>query len=187
MAANDVTAERTPNPIAHARAIRLIRIAVLFIAGVAIAFTAPMHEQLGFNTLITAFTLGAVGVSLFIEWFAIRPQSGSPVTLLLAVVALIAAVILPFTGSIIGFAVTVASWALASALLEFVGATTRERRDATLLGVLGILLSILILLVREDQVAILGFFGAYAFIAAVFLGISAFDSPQPRSPVESTR
>lgn len=187
MAAEVPTAERTPNPIVASRAIRLIRVIVLFVAGVAIAFTAPMHEQLGFNTGITALAIGAVGVSLLIEWFSAGGGSRSQITLLLAAVAVIAAVTLPFTGSIIGFAVTIAAWALASALLEFVGATTRSRRDATLLGALGILLAILVLLVRDDQVAILGFFGAYAFIAAVFLGISAFDSPHTRSPVESTR
>lgn len=177
MAAEDSTASRPANAL-PARPIRLIRVGVLFVAGVVIAFSATMHEQLGFDTAVAAVAIGAVGVAHLIEWFSLRASGGNPVPLLLGVAAVIAAVVLPMTTSVLGFAVAVAAWALVSALLEFLGMTTRPgtRQDATLLGALGLLLALLVLLVREDQVAILGFFGAYAIFAGVFLGISAFDS-----------
>lgn len=177
MAAEDSTASRPVNAL-PARPIRLIRVGVLFVAGVVIAFSATMHEQLGFDTAVAAVAIGAVGVAHLIEWFSLRATGGNPVPLLLGVTAVIAAIVLPLSASVLGFAVTVAAWALVSALLEFLGMTTRPgtRQDATLLGALGLLLALLVLLVREDQVAILGFFGAYAIFAGVFLGISAFDS-----------
>ena len=37
-------------------------------------------------------------------------------------------------------------------------------------------LALLILLFRDDLIAVIGFFGAYAIVRAVFLGISAFDT-----------
>lgn len=177
MAAEVSTASR-PIDALPSRTVRLIRVGVLFIAGIVIAFSATMHEQLGFDIIVTAVAIGAVGVAHLIEWFSLRTAGGNPVPLLLGAAALIAAIALPFTGSAIGFAVVVAAWALVSALLEFLGMTIRPgtRQDAVLLGALGVLLSLFVLLVREDQVAILGFFGAYAIFAAVFLGISAFDT-----------
>lgn len=177
MAAESSTASRPTNPL-PSRSVRLIRVGVLVVAGIVIAFSATMHEQLGFDTAVTAAAIGAVGVAHGVEWFSLRGSGGSPVAALLALAAVIAAVVLPMTSSVIAFAVVVAAWALVSALLEFLGMVTRPgtRQDAALLGALGVLLALLVLLVREDQVAILGFFGAYAIFAGVFLGISAFDA-----------
>lgn len=160
------------------RSVRLVRVAVLLVAGMAIAFSAVVHEDLGFDLAVTAASLGAIGVSHLIEWVARRRVSPSALPLLLAIAGIAAAVVVVFTGSAIGFAVTVAGWALISALLEFIGAAVRpgSRSDATLLGSLGVLLAILTLLVREDPIAVLGFFGAYAVMSGVFLGIAAFDS-----------
>lgn len=184
MAAEDTTASRPVNAL-PSRPVRLIRVGVLFIAGIVIAFSATMHEQLGFDTAVAAGALGALGIAHLIEWVSLRAVGGNPVPLLLGIAAVIAAVVVPLTGSVIGFAVVIAAWALVSALLEFLGMTMRPgtRQDATLLGALGVLLALLVLLVREDQVAILGFFGAYAVVAAVFLGISAFDSARGSSDV----
>lgn len=180
MAAESATASRPTNPL-PSRSVRLIRVAVLVVAGIVIAFSATMHEQLGFDTAVAAVAIGAVGIAHGVEWVSLRASGGSPVALLLGIAAVISAVVLPLTSSVIGFAVVVAAWALVSALLEFLGMVTRPgtRQDAALLGALGVLLALLVLLVREDQVAILGFFGAYAIFAGVFLGISAFDAARP--------
>ncbi|MFT4233290.1 MAG: hypothetical protein QM606_11020 [Leucobacter sp.] len=152
--------------------------AVLLAAGVAIAFTASLHERFGFDRGMATAALGGIGIAHLVEWTARRSGSRSPIPLLLGVVAIGAAVSLPFAGSIIAFAVVIAGWALVGALLELIGSVVRpgSRQDATLLGAAGILLAILVLLVREDVVAVLGFFGAYAILAGVFLGISAFDT-----------
>ncbi|WP_206427569.1 hypothetical protein [Leucobacter chromiireducens] len=164
--------------IVPSRAIRLLRVAVLLIAGLVIAFSATLHEQLGFDLGVATAALGAIGIAHLIEWFSLRPPARTVVPLLLGVIAVIAAVLLPFSSAPIAFAVVVAAWALASALLEFIGAAVRpgSRQDATLLGGAGVLLALLVLLFRDDQVAILGFFGAYALLTGVFLGISAFDT-----------
>lgn len=171
---SSVSASQTPLP---SRSVRLVRVGVLAIIAIVIAFSAPLHEQLGFDVLVAIIAVAAVGVAHLVEWVSLRASGGNPVALLLGVIALAAAVALALVSTVIGFAIVIAAWALASALLEFLGAATRPgtRQDATLLGALGVLLALLVLFFREDQVAILGFFGAYAIIAAVFLGISAFD------------
>ena len=37
-------------------------------------------------------------------------------------------------------------------------------------------LALLVLVFRDDLIAVIGFFGAYAIVRGVFLGISAFDT-----------
>lgn len=203
MTAAGSDAVRSVDPVSRSvRTARLVRVGVLLIAGLAITFTATMHERLGFDVAVVGFALAALGVAHFGEWVVCRAPVRTPVTLLLAVVGVGAAVGLALTSTTVGFALVVAAWALASALLEFIGAATRpgSRQDAALVGSLGMLLAILALLVRDDQVAILGFFGGYAVIAGVFLGISAFDvkrgapgarrdgalpQPNPQNPVQS--
>lgn len=155
---------------------------MLLTAGMAITFSATLHEQLGFDLTIVAGSLAAIGVAHLVEAGAVsRPVRGIPA--LLAAVAIVAAILVPFSDSPIKFAVVVAAWSLTSALLEFIGGTIRpgSRSDTVLLGATGILLALLVLLTREDQVAILGFFGAYAIVAGVFLGISAFDTKRAAS------
>lgn len=163
---------------------KLIRVAVLMLAGFAIAFSAPMHEQLGFDTAIAAIAIAAIGVAHLVEWFTLRATGGNPVPLLLGVVSIAAAIGIVFSGSVIAFAMLVAGWALVCALLEFVGSTVRpgSRQDAIFLGAIGMLLALLVVLVREDGVAVIGFLGAYAVLAGVFLGISAFDTRRPHAP-----
>lgn len=177
-AAVSSAAESTTPNAAVSRSVRLVRVIVLLLSGMAIAFSATMHEQLGFDLGITSAALGAIAVAHLIEWFARRSTSRSSLPLLLGVVAVAAAVAIPLSSSAIGFAVLIAAWSLVSALLEFIGAAVQpgSRQDSTLLGGAGVLLALLALLVREDPVAVLGFFGAYAVIAGVFLGISAFDT-----------
>lgn len=173
------SAERLTDPAASpSRGIRLLRVTVLMLAGLTIAFTATSHENLGFDLTVAAVSLGAIGVTQLIEWVATRGSARSAVTLLLGVIGVVAAILLPVTHSLIGFAVVIAAWAVVSALLEFTRAviTPGDRQDGVLLGALGMILALLVLLVREDQVAILGFFGGYTVIAGVFLGISAFDA-----------
>ncbi|WP_053383113.1 hypothetical protein [Leucobacter celer] len=179
MAAAVTSTEPSTTPEAPvSRPVRLVRVGALLIAAIAITFTATLHEQLGFDRSIAAAALAAIGIAHLVEWVARRSASPSPVPLLLAISAIFAAIALPFAGTPIVFACVLAAWALVSALLELLGSAVRpgSRSDATLLGAAGILLAILTLLVREDPVAVLGFFGAYTIIAGVFLGISAFDT-----------
>lgn len=170
-----VTTSQTPLP---SRPVHLVRAGVLALTGIVIAFSATLHEQLSFDVAIATAAITAIGVAHTVEWFSLRTSGRNPIPLLLGIIALAAAATLAFSGTTIGFAISIAAWALASALLEFIGAATRpgSRQDATLLGGLGVLLALLVLIVREDQVAILGFLGTYAIVAGVFLGISAFDS-----------
>lgn len=173
MTAAEGTAVQSVDPAP--RGARITRAAVLLIAGLVIAFTATLHEQFAFDRSVTAAALAAIGIVHLVEWLRVRPRTA--ITLLLTIVALAAACALPFAASELGYAVVVAVWALISGLLEFIGVTAgqRSRGDATLMGGIGILLAAVVLLAREDIVAILGFFGAYAVVGGVFLGISAFD------------
>ena len=184
MSAAVTTASPTTAPDAPAsRSVRLIRVAVLLIAGLAIAFSATMHEQLGFDVAVVTASLAAIGAAHLIEALSAGAAGRRAVPALLAIVAFVAAAALPFGDSTIAFAIAIAAWSLVSALLEFIGAAVRpgSRADAPLVGGVGLLLAIVVLLVREDQVAVLGFFGAYAVIAGVFLGISAFDTRRDAS------
>lgn len=171
--------DATPQPLdrgAAARSPKLARAAVMLVAGFTITFTATLHQQLGFDRVVAAVTLAMLALAHVYAWWARRSRGGEIVSLLLAVVSGGGAVAVLTVDSSAGFAVVIALWALLNGLLEFVGSVTGGRQDATILGGLGILLSISVLLVHRDPVAMIGFFGAYMLIAGVFLGIAAFDA-----------
>lgn len=157
---------------------RLLRSAVLIGTGLLITFSAAFHEQFGFDRAVVAAALAAIAVAHLIEGAQRRASGGAAVAFALGAVSLLAAALLMTVASQIAFAVVIAAWALASALLEFVGTTVLpgSRQDAPLIGGVGLLLALTVLLTRGDLVAVIGFFGAYAVIAGVFLGIAAFDT-----------
>ncbi|KIP51411.1 DUF308 domain-containing protein [Leucobacter komagatae] len=157
---------------------RVLRSAVLFIVGLVITFTATFHEQLGFDLSVVAAALGVIGVVHLVEAVFRRGRSGIPIATALGLLSLLAATLLVILGNELAFVVVIAAWALASALLEFLGSTILpgSRQDSTLVGAAGLLLALTVLLSRGDLVAVIGFFGAYAVIAGVFLGIAAFDT-----------
>lgn len=168
---------------------KLIRAAAALLVGLAITFTGTLHSSLGFNhgLAIVAFALFAAA-HLFAWWYA-RTRNKDVVSLILAIASIVAAIVLPMTHTAAGLAVVIAAWALMQGLLEFIGAATRQggRQDATILGALGMLLSVVTLLVFRDTVAIIGFFGAYALIVGVFLGIAAFDvRDKQQTPLANT-
>ena len=189
-AADAHTGEAVTPLLSISRTVSLIRVVVLWAAGLAITFTATMHEQLVFDQNVIAISLAGIGIAHLVQAFAVRGRTGFAISLLLGLVSLAAAVAVPVTassgssalsagslGAVVTLAVIVASWALVSGLFEFISAVTQPgtRSDAVLLGALGMLLALLTLVFRQDPVAVIGFFGAYAIAAGVFLGISAFD------------
>ena len=168
---------RSATPAAGSRAAALVRVAVLAAAGLGITFTATLHEQLAFDRVVVAITFAALAASHLYSWAVQRRAGRTPARVLLAAVALAAAIAMLVVATPVAFALVLAVWALVSGLLEFIGGAVggATKQDATLMGAIGVLLAVLALLFRDDQVATLGFFGAYAIIGAVFLGISAFD------------
>lgn len=172
MTAASDTAAASATPAARAQLPRAI---AFLLAGFAITFTAALHEQLGFDRTITVIALGVIAVSAMVEWLL---APGAPVRLLLALAAAGGAVAVAFAGTTLGFALALAAWALVNGLLEFIGGALRASRrgDSAILGGLSLMLALFGLLVREDPVAVIGFFGAYAIIAGVLLGIASFDS-----------
>lgn len=160
----------------------VLRPALLIVIGLTVAFTAVLHEQLGFDRAVLASGLIAIGALHLIEWFGARAQQSAPIPLLLGVVAVVAGVLQAMLNTELGFAVLIAAWALISGLLEFLAATFTGagRGDHIFLGALSIILALAVLLVLPDPVAVIGFFGAYAVIAGVYTGISFFDTQSKR-------
>lgn len=173
--------------IVTSRSVRLVRVIALLVSGLAITFTATLHERLAFDTGIAGVMIAWVGVAHLIEWFARRRTAPSTLPLILGVIALLSAIALPFLHTAIGFGLLVVGWALASSVLEFVGAVTRpgSRQDAILVGAAGMILALLALIFRGDQVAVLGLLGAYGILTGVFLAISVFDTRRGDSPTGS--
>lgn len=163
---------------------RALRSATLLAVGLAITFTATLHGDLAFDVAMASSGLALIGAVQLVEWAQRRGASGAPVALAIGIVSLIAAALVFMLRVELALAVVLAGWALVSALLEFIGMIVfpGSRQDAALLGGIGVLLALVLLLVREDLVAVIGFFGGYAIIAGVFLGIAAFDRRSSISP-----
>lgn len=179
MSATTSTQVSSGDPVVlPSRWIRLLRAAALLVIGFAVAFTATFHEQFTFDFTVISASLVIIGCTHVIEWSGRRGTGGAPVALLIGIISVLAGILILAMRTELTLAVIVASWALVSALLEFVGMTVvpGSRQEAPIIGAAGVLLAITVLLSRNDLVAVIGFFGAYAVIAGVFLGIAAFDS-----------
>lgn len=173
----DATIADPPTPTeALPRSVRLVRVVVLLLSAMTIVFTAILHENLGFDRVVIATTAAALALAHLVEWIARKPRR-NPASLLQALASAGATVGIAVAQDAVLVAVVIAAWALIGALLEFISAAIGlvERRESTALGAMGILLALAVLLVREDPVAVIGFFGVYLLIAGVYLGISAFD------------
>lgn len=170
--------EQSGDPVHHLRSvIWWLRPAVLIVAGLVIAFSAELHAELLFDRIVVGIALLVIAITHVIEWRTVPKAERTPVPVLLAAVAVIAAILVLVLNTVLGFALVIAAWALITGLLEFLsivlGASSRV--DGIVYGALGILLSILVLLVVTDIIAVTGFFGAYVVILGVYLAISVFD------------
>lgn len=166
---------------------RILRASVLLALGLAILFSATLHGNAAFDVAIASSGLAVMGVVHLIEWTQRRGQGGANIALLLGIVAIVFAVLVIAVRAPLALPVGIAAWALVSALLEFVGMVVSPgtRQDAPIIGAVGILLSIVVLLSRDDVVAVIGFFGGYAIVAGVFLGIAAFDTRRVRDAMSN--
>lgn len=160
------------------RWVLLSRAGLLVAVGLVVTFSATFHEQFGFDLTLVAVALAAIGAVALIEAVTRRGRGGVAVAAAYALVSVAAAVLLVSLASPLAFAVVIGGWGVAVAVLEFLGMVTLpgSRQDAALVGAAGLLLALVVLLARADLVAVIGFFGAYAIVAGVFLGIAALDA-----------
>lgn len=182
-----------------ARVLTFVHALLLFVGGVVFALTASLHSDLAFDRVLLAGVFVVIAALRVAEW-AVTPKPRRAVALVFAAISLIAAVVLSVmqlsagpvdpTGAThdallqsVLIAMVIAGWALAQGLLEFIGGVVgaAKRQESVFFGATAILLALLVLLTREDTIAVIGFFGAYLIIAGVFLGISAADSRGARS------
>ncbi len=157
---------------------RVLRAALLLTVGLVVTFSATFHERFAFDLAVVVAALIAIGVVHGVEAIQRRGTGGAAVAIALGVASIAAALLLTVLSNELAFAVVIAGWALVTALLEFVAMVVQPgtRQDAALVGAAGVLLAVTVLLARGDLVAVIGFFGAYAIITGVFLGIASFDT-----------
>lgn len=160
----------------------LIRAATLFALGVFVAFTATSHEELEFDVTTMIFAFALIALVTFIEYWVLRNTAESWWIAARAVIAVAAAGSLFAVTDSASFALVIALWALITAIIT----AMRLARKVQPAGVaipslsLSLLLAASVLVVRDDPVAIIGLFGAYALLRGVFLGIAAFDARHPQ-------
>ena len=168
----------TPDP-KKLRLAQLLRAGVLVVAGFVIAFSAPMHENLEFDRWVLVISLAALGLVTLVEYAVVRQTRTAWLIALRAAIALVTAVLVVVYGTdALSLGIVIGNWAALTALLTIARLVLggAPRRSAAPSALLSGLLAIVLLLVGDDVVAIIGFFGAYALIRGVFLGISAFDT-----------
>ncbi|UTX53180.1 hypothetical protein [Leucobacter aridicollis] len=158
--------------------VRVLRAVLLLTVGLVVTFSATFHERFAFDLAVVVAALVAIGIVHIVEALQRRARGGGAIAVALGTISVAAAVFLTVLSTELAFAVVIAAWALVTALLEFVAMVVQPgtRQDAALIGAAGILLAVTVLLARGDLVAVIGFFGAYAIIAGVFLGIASFDT-----------
>ena len=173
------------------RALRRIAVfacaGVQLIIGLTATFTPTLHSNLLFVRLVVAFGLLALalvppGVALFARSGAAPFGGVRGLVAHTLLHALAGGVALLLHGLETPDVLThvLAAWAVLYAVLNLTQQTAvlvKIQDRAVSAGVL-LLLAVAVELTRGDQVMLLGFFGAWAIIAAVFSLIAAFDPPK---------
>jgi hypothetical protein len=180
------TADSATVEVRSLRAAQLTRAIVLLIVGLAIAFTAALHEQLGFDIALIVGGLALIGAATIFEYFALRGTAESWWIAARATVAIAAAGALLAVADELTLALVLTIWAALTALITLMRLVrgVQPARVAVPSLLLSVALAVITIVVHDDPVAVTGFFGAYATIRGVFLGIAAFD-PRPAAS-EST-
>lgn len=160
------------------RAARLLRAAVLIVIGLTIAFSAALHEDFAFDRTLLALALAAIGVVTIVEYVVLRTQPAAWLVAIRAVIAFAAVPILLLASTPTALAVTIAVWSVLNLGVAVLRVTrgSQSRSVGVPSALLSAALAVIVLLLRQDPVAVIGFFGGYAFLRGVFLGISAFDT-----------
>ncbi len=162
------------------RAAQVIRAAVLIAVGVAIAFSAPLHRDLSFDLWLLGGGLALIGAATLLEYLALRGTLESWWIAARSVVAFAAAGSLLAVNDTFTMALVLTLWASLTAVITVMRLVrgVQPTKVAVPSILLSVALAIASLVFRDDAVAVIGFFGAYAIIRGVFLGIAAFD-PHP--------
>lgn len=159
------------------RNVRLLRAAVLLLVGLTITFSAPQHANIEFDVAMLTLGLSLIGVATVAEYFAVRNTTESWWVAARATVALAAAGAGLAIVDTASMALVIAIWAGLTALITLMrwvrGVQPRSIALPSLL--LSLALTVAVLITHDDPVAVIGFFGAYALVRGVFLGIAAFD------------
>ncbi|GAA1778441.1 MULTISPECIES: hypothetical protein [Leucobacter] len=161
---------------------RFVRASVLLVIGFAIAFSATLHEQAAFDRWLVVAALVVLGAVWACEAAASRQNPALARTAVLqsgtAIAAALVLAVLPFADQTLAMSLVVTAWAILVALLQLTTVLrgTQTRAAGLPAVLLSALLAVVVLLSRDDAVAVIGFFGGYAVVCGVFLGISAFDS-----------
>lgn len=182
-AVDDAALPTTAEPRAQ-RAARLTRAIVLLLVGIAIAFTATLHRDFEFDRWMLFASLALIGAATLVEYRDLRDTLESWWVAARAVIAFAAAGSLIAVADTAGMALVVVFWALLTAVITLMRLVrgVQPRRVALPSAGLSLALALVTFLVRADSVAMIGFFGAYAVIRGVFLGISAFESGASETP-----
>lgn len=166
-----------------------VRAILAFSGGIVITFAQVHSAEVGVLTL--AWFLVATGVLVTFMNLVSHKTSTSiqevPVTAFALILGILAFMVPLELGAATLLALTwlVASWGIVAGALELyaayaVGFKTALGRDRIISAVLALALGALYLLVELDEIATVGFLGAYLVLSAVHLGIAAA-SPSVRS------
>lgn len=174
-------------PLRSLRSARLVRAGVLLAVGLAITFTAPLHEQLGFDAWVLIVGLVLIGAATLIEYVTFRGTPESWWIAARATVAFAAAGALLAVTDSATLALVLALWAALTALITLMRLLRKVQpiKIAMPSLLLSVALAVVAIVFHDDPVALIGFFGAYSIIRGVFLGITAFD-PGPAEPAAAS-
>ena len=160
------------------RSVQLARAGVLLLVGLVVTFTAPMHSDAALDASIVTGGLVLIGLATAFEYYKLLGTSESWWVAARSFIAFAAAGACLAVVDSASLALVIAVWAALTALITLMRLVrgVQARRIALPSLLLSVALAVAVLLTANDPVAVIGFFGAYALIRGVFLGISAFDT-----------
>lgn len=163
------------------------RAAVLLAVGLVVTFTAASHSDVAFDITMLAVSFLLIGLATGVEYLALRGAAESWWVAARAVIAFGAFGAMLVVSDALSMALILATWAVLTALTTLMRVVrhVQPAKVAVPSLLLSLALAGAVLFAPNDEVAAIGFFGAYAIIRGVFLGIAAFDSGAARAGAAS--
>ena len=169
--------------VRHVRVPGLLLAGVFIAAGFAITFTQDLHGDLLFNQGVFAIFGIAAGMILLGTAFA---RTGAPARtplIVLGVASFGAGLATLFATSVPILSIIITVWA-AAVTVVLVWVWARERlRELLVLAILSGVLAIVLAAGARELPAVMGFFGGYAVITAVYLAIASVDTAKRSTTV----
>lgn len=169
--------------VTPARVPGLLTAATFILAGFAITFTQNLHEHLAYNRLVFALFGVITAAILLTTAVRFRGTRFRAQLILAGVLFLAAGVAAQLSATVAALSVVMTVWAAGLTVILLWAWARQRRSEIIMLALLAGILAVILASGARGLPAVMGFFGGYAMLTAVYLAIASVDTARASTTV----